>query len=155
MDREELLRRIERALSQQRVSAKAASREAIGHGDFVRDLRRHPASKVDASKLTALARVLRVPPAYFVDDDISDGDLALARIPNRDARMWSLAEEIAENSLKDRRDPKREHHKAQLIPMIYDVIAERVAAGASVDDPEMLTLVKDIMRRLVLHRILR
>jgi hypothetical protein len=150
MKRAELLHRIEGALAEKDLSASAASRRATGRPDFIRDLKRHPESKVDAGKLAALARVLGVTPAYLVDETVKR-----AAAVARDPAIWKRAAAIADRTLRGSRAPRKAGLHEKLTERIYNVIEERVAAGTALDDPALDGLVTALMRQLAEGNFLR
>src|SRR5579884_3958457 len=132
MTRNELLRRIDAAKAKKGWSDRRASNEAGLGPDFIRDLRRHPLSKIAVHKLVALAR---------------------ARPESLDPDRLRRATLAAERAVRDVSEDRREIVKADLIYEIYEVLSERARAGEEPDDEQALGLIDALIRRMVLSRV--
>jgi|GEM_PF-5020774 len=151
MTRNELLRRIDAAKAKKGWSDRRASNEAGLGPDFIRDLRRHPLSKIAVHKLVALARALDLPTAYLIEEnaDLLTRDRPESLDPDR-LRRATLA---AERAVRDVSEDRREIVKADLIYEIYEVLSERARAGEEPDDEQALGLIDALIRRMVLSRV--
>jgi|SRR6185437_1281965 len=154
IDREEMLRRIDSVQDERKAKGLPASdrylsKKATGGWDFIRDLRRNPNSRVDASKLLGLAEICDKPPHFFTDEEPQMS----RRLGVPHPEWLRLSMKAATEATQGLDVPDLDDLRADLAQRIYAVVVEHADSGEVISEGLVVGLVRAVARQAVASRL--